>query len=134
MLTCARVIVGVGIDVIEISRLSRALARRGERLRLRLFTARERADCDRRARPIAQYALRFAAKEAGMKAVGTGWGSGVRWVDFEIAEGERGLELRLAGRAREIAASRGAARAWLAAGLTRTHAIAQVVLEAGEAE
>jgi holo-[acyl-carrier protein] synthase len=123
------VIVGSGIDVVEIARLEQALARRGARMRERLFTERERRDCERRRRPGPHFALRFAAKEAGMKAIGTGWRRGVGWRDFEVVEGQGGLEVRLSGRASEFARRREGDRAWLGASLTRTHAIAQIVLE-----
>lgn len=64
-----------------------------------------------------------------MKALGTGWRNGVAWRDFETRESPLGLELELSGRARELVEARGFARAWLAASLTRTHAVAHVVLE-----
>ena len=122
-------IVGSGIDIVEIARIERALERRGERFRLRIFTERERSDCERRSLSGPHFALRFAAKEAGMKAIGTGWRRGVGWRDFEVIEGSSGLEIRLSGRASEFAAARGGNRAWLGASATRTHAVAQVVLE-----
>jgi holo-[acyl-carrier protein] synthase len=126
------VIVGSGIDLVEIARVERALARRGERFRERLFTPAERRDCERHARPGPHFALRFAAKEAGMKAIGTGWRRGVGWRDFEVCVTSDGLRLRVHGRAAEFAAERAGANAalWLGASLTRTHALAQVVLEA----
>jgi holo-[acyl-carrier protein] synthase len=123
------VIVGCGIDVVEIRRVERVLARRGRRFRERVFTQRERKDCESLRRPGPQLALRFAAKEAGMKAIGTGWRRGVAWRDFEVVCRPNGRELRLSGRAAEIARERGSGRVWLAAALTRTHAVAQVVLE-----
>lgn len=125
-------IVGSGIDIVEISRVERALERRGERMRQRLFTPRERSECARRRRPGPHLALRFAAKEAGMKAVGTGWRRGVRWLDFEVLEGQGGLELHLSGRALHFSRQRGGDRVWLAAAYTRAHAMAQVVLESRE--
>jgi holo-[acyl-carrier protein] synthase len=123
------VIVGCGIDVVEIARVERAISRRGERFRRRVFTDAERRDCERRARPGPHFALRFAAKEAGMKAIGTGWRRGVGWRDFEVVERGGGLELVLHGHAARFATERGSARAWLGASRTRTHAVAQVVLE-----
>lgn len=64
-----------------------------------------------------------------MKAIGTGWRRGVAWQDFETVETERGLSLVIHGRAAEVARERGFDRAWLGASLTRTHALAHVVLE-----
>jgi holo-[acyl-carrier protein] synthase len=126
------VIVGNGIDIVEIARIERALARRGGRFRARVFTALERRDCERRRRPGPHFALRFAAKEAGMKAMGTGWRDGVGWHDFEVVEAETGLEIRISGRSSELAAERRSERAWLGASTTRTHAVAQVLLERTE--
>jgi holo-[acyl-carrier protein] synthase len=123
------VILGGGIDVVDIARVERALARRGARMRTRLYTPQELSDCARRVRSSPHFALRFAVKEAGMKAIGTGWRRGVAWRDFETLETPLGLELRLSGRALEIARARGFARAFVAASYTRTHAFAQVVLE-----
>ncbi len=123
------VIIGTGIDIQEIARVELALERRGDRIRQRLFTPQERRDCERRARSGRHFALRFAVKEAGMKAIGTGWRRGVAWTDFEILETPRGLQLRLHARALEIARERGFERAWVDASWTRRHAVAQVVLE-----
>jgi holo-[acyl-carrier protein] synthase len=126
------VIIGGGIDVVEIARVARALSRRGQRLRERVWTERELADCTRRKRSAPHFALRFAVKEAGMKAIGTGWRRGVAWRDFETVETRDGLRLEVHGRALEIARERGLVRAWVGASYTRTHAFAQVVLEAPE--
>jgi holo-[acyl-carrier protein] synthase len=125
------VILGSGVDVIEIARLERALAERGEHFEQRVFTPQEIAACRCSRRPSLHFALRFAAKEAAMKAVGTGWGGGVRWVDVETVSSEgrppsRTLGLSLHGRAGELAAG---ARLHLAVTHSRSHALAVVVLE-----
>lgn len=101
-------ILGSGIDVIEVERIERTLARFGVRFERRVFSPGEVAAARGSRRPALCYALRFAAKEALMKAVGTGWSRGVRWVDIET-EGE-GLEpggLVLHGRVAEIVRARG---------------------------
>lgn len=124
-------IVGSGIDVIEIARVARALARHRGRFAARVFTAAERDACERFRTPAPHFALRFAAKEALMKAVGTGWARGVRWVDIEVvAESSRGEgALRLHGQVAAIAARRGAERLHLALSRSRTHALAIVLCE-----
>lgn len=125
-------IVGSGIDVIEIARVARALARGGGRFAVRVFTEGERDACGRFARPAPHFALRFAAKEALMKAVGTGWARGVRWADIEIvaAAPSDAPVLRLHGRVAELAAGRGATICHVALSRSRTHALAVVLLEA----
>jgi holo-[acyl-carrier protein] synthase len=78
-------IVGLGMDLAQIKRFEAAHARHGERLLQRLFTAGERAYCDRKKDRMSSYCGRFAVKEAVMKVLGTGWARGVRWVDIEVA-------------------------------------------------
>lgn len=77
-------IVGLGIDIAEIDRMQAAMHRRGRHLLERVFTADEIAYCERHRDRAEHYAGRFAAKEAVMKALGTGWRRGVRWVDIEV--------------------------------------------------
>ena len=123
-------IVGSGIDVIEIARIERALARSGERFERRVFHPREIGECRRFRRSGPHFALRFAAKEALMKAVGTGWARGVRWVDIETRPGAAGvLTLALHGRVGEIARELGGGTPHLAVSRTRSHAMAVVLLE-----
>ena len=141
-------IIGSGVDVIEIARIARVLGERGDRFERRVFSPAEIDDCRRTGRPAPHYAVRFAAKEAVMKAVGTGWAHGVRWVDIEtriealdeggpaISRVSDRLLLELHGAvgclAERLAAGvgGGAARAHLAVGRSRTHAVASVLLEA----
>ena len=78
-------ILKTGIDLIEIPRIQAALDRFGERFLRRVFTAKEIAYVERKANKYERYAARFAAKEAGMKAIGTGWRNGIRWQDFEVS-------------------------------------------------
>ena len=78
-------IVGTGIDIAEVPRIAQALARHGDRFLHRVFTEGEIRYCDSKANRVERYAARFAAKEAGMKALGTGWSHGVRWRDIEVS-------------------------------------------------
>jgi holo-[acyl-carrier protein] synthase len=125
-------IVGTGVDVIEIARIERALRRSGERFARRVFAHPEIAACRIARRAGPHFAVRFAAKEAVMKALGTGWAAGVRWVDIEtVTEASGGpdhLSLRLHGRVAELVAER-SAHPYLAVSRTRSHALAIVLLE-----
>ncbi len=84
-------IVAIGVDVCDVARIRRALeGPTGARFRARVFTAAEQAYCEARGRArFASYAARFAAKEAAMKALGTGWSAGVSWQDAELARERR---------------------------------------------
>src|SRR5712692_5480975 len=77
-------IVGTGVDLAEVPRIRAAIARYGRRFVERIYTPAEIAYVERKANRFERYAGRFAAKEAGMKAIGTGWRRGVRWQDFEV--------------------------------------------------
>ncbi len=97
-------IVGLGVDIAEVHRVEAAIRRHGRAFLQRVFTAAEIAYCERHRNKYERFAGRFAAKEAAMKALGTGWRRGVRWVDIEVVRapgGKPGLELR--GRALEFA-------------------------------
>src|SRR5581483_10348827 len=86
-----RLIIGTGIDLCEVERIRNAIASpHGRRLVERVFTAREIAYAERKAHPYERYAARFAAKEAGMKALGTGWQGGVSWHDLEVVNESSG--------------------------------------------
>lgn len=123
-------IIATGIDIIEISRIEEALARQGERFRRRVFTDAEIAYCESVNPKVASYAARFAAKEAAMKALGTGWTDGIAWREIEVVRDEKGApSLLLSGRALSRMRELGADRAHLSLSHSRDMAIAQVVLE-----
>jgi len=124
------VIVGVGIDIVEIDRLQAALERQGDQLRQRTFSAAEIRYCDQRANKFQHYAARFAAKEALFKAIGTGWMEGVTWLDAEVCNQPNGKpKLVLSGRALEEATQLGVIRIWISLTHTNRYAAAQVILE-----
>jgi len=122
------VIVGLGLDVIPISRIATMLERYGERLEARLFTDDERAYCRGRGVPAQHFAVRFAAKEALLKAMGAP--PGLRWREIEVLSGPSGApELRLTGAAAEAASARGAVRRHVSLTHAGDVAAAVVVLE-----
>src|SRR6188474_3121468 len=123
-------IVAIGIDIIEVTRIREVLLRT-PRFRERVFTAAERAYCESRGAVAAQhYAARFAAKEAALKALQTGWSGGISWQDVEVTAKESGAPLVLFhGRARELYEQSGATAAHLSIAHTTEHAIAEVILE-----
>ena len=81
---------GLGIDVVEVGRIKKALDRWGERFFHRVFTSEERNYCKRKAHPEQSLAARFAAKEAVLKAIGTGLSDGIRWTDVEVVNDKSG--------------------------------------------
>lgn len=104
-------IVGLGLDLCQIARIEAVLAVRGERFVARIFTAGERAYCERKKEKAASYAGRFAVKEAVMKLLGTGWTRGVRWVDIEVVRKPGAApEVVLHGATARIAEKKGIAR------------------------
>jgi holo-[acyl-carrier protein] synthase len=122
---------GLGVDIVEIDRMALALTRT-PRMKERIFSDDERAYCDARSRPEVHYALRFAAKEAVLKALGTGF-SGVRFQDVEVARDERGRPVPvLHGRAAELAAEAGVREMHLSLSYTATTAVASAVVISGE--
>ncbi|HEY7616811.1 MAG TPA: holo-[acyl-carrier-protein] synthase [Terriglobales bacterium] len=123
-------IVGTGIDIAEVPRIAQAIQRYGDRFLLRIFTDGERRYCDSKANRIERYAARFAAKEAAMKALGTGWNHGVRWRDIEVCRQPGGRPtITFHGRAAELAARLGANHVALSLTHTAEQALAQVILE-----
>ena len=123
-------IVGTGIDIAEVPRIREVIERHGERFLKRIFTEGEIQYCESKANRVERYAARFAAKEAGMKALGTGWNHGVRWRDLEVARKPGGRPtLVLHGKAAEFAAKLGATNIALSLTHTAEQAFAQVILE-----
>ena len=123
-------IVGTGIDIAEVPRIRKSIERFGQRFLQRIFTAGEIRYCDSKANRMERYAGRFAAKEAAMKALGTGWNHGVRWRDCEVVRKPGGRPTMLFhGKAGEFAAGMGVKNVALSISHTVEQAIAQVMLE-----
>jgi holo-[acyl-carrier protein] synthase len=124
------VIVSIGIDIVEVYRIRQTLIRT-PRFAERVFTPAERAYCAARGAASAQsFAARFAAKEALLKALQTGWRGKITWQDIEIISGENNVpRLEIQGEAKRILENLGANRVHLSLSHTTDHAIAQVVLE-----
>ena len=123
-------LVGTGIDLVEVPRIARSMERFGERFLRRIFTDEEIAYCRAKATAAESFAARFAAKEAGAKALGTGIQHGVAWKELEVRRlpGQRPT-LHLSGRARAIAGQLGVARVSLSLTHTKELAMATVHLE-----
>jgi holo-[acyl-carrier protein] synthase len=123
-------IVGTGIDVAEVGRIAESIERFGLRFIRRVFTEGEIRYCDSKANRAERYAARFAAKEAAMKALGTGWNHGVRWRDVEVSR-EPGCRptIQFHGKAAEFAARLNTKNISLSLSHTREQAIASVILE-----
>ena len=126
-------IIGSGIDMVEIRRIQHAVDRYGERFLDRVYTQSEQAYCLRKRNSGESLAARFAAKEAGAKALGTGISYGVSWLEIEVVREPSGRPtLKFHGRAGEIAARMGMAHAALSITHTAELAMASVVLENGK--
>jgi holo-[acyl-carrier protein] synthase len=123
-------IVGTGIDIAEVPRIARSIERFGDRFIQRVFTDGEIRYCNSKANRVQRYAARFAAKEAAMKAIGTGWNYGVTWRDVEVSRIPGGRPtIRFHGKAAEFANKIGARNVALSISHTEQIAIAQVILE-----
>ena len=126
-------ITGLGVDIVEIERMAVALDRH-PRMRERLFSEAEQAYCEGRNRPEIHYALRFAAKEAVLKALGTGF-SGMKFTDVEVLRDAGGRPTpRLSGRAAEVAEEIGVRELHLSLSYTHTTAVASAVAITREPE
>jgi holo-[acyl-carrier protein] synthase len=124
------VIVSIGIDIVEVYRIRETLART-PRFVERVYTASEREYCERKGAAAAQsYAARFAAKEAFLKALKTGWRGKITWHDIEVVSDETGVpSLKIRGEAQAILENTGANKIHLSLSHTTEHAVAQVILE-----
>jgi holo-[acyl-carrier protein] synthase len=124
-------IVGNGIDLCEVHRIRQSIERFGDRFIQRIFTPREIAYVERKTNRYERYAARFAAKEAGMKAIGTGWRKGVQWVDFEVVNEPSGKPtLLFHGKAKEFADAMGVRNVSLSLTHTSEQGMAFLILEA----
>ncbi len=123
-------IVSIGIDIIEVYRIRETLART-PRFVERVFTEKERAYCESKGSAAAQsYAARFAAKEACLKALKTGWRGKITWHDIEIISGENSVpSLELRGEAKKIFENLTANKIHISMSHTTEHAVAQVIFE-----
>src|SRR5277367_5235347 len=123
-------ILGTGIDLCEVARMKAAMERHGERFKTRVFTDREIRYAESKANRYERYAARFAAKEAGMKALGTGWRGGLGWRDLEVTNLKSGRPtLQFHGKAAEIAEKLGVRNIALSLTHTAEQAMAMVILE-----
>jgi holo-[acyl-carrier protein] synthase len=123
-------IVGSGIDLVEIARIQQSVERFGKRFLDRVYTAAEQAYCMRKRNSAESLAARFAAKEAGAKALGTGISRGVSWLEIEVIREPGGRPtIRFHGRAGELAERMGVAQIALSITHTDTLSMASVVLE-----
>jgi holo-[acyl-carrier protein] synthase len=123
-------IVGLGLDIAEVDRIEASIRRHGRAVVERIFTAAEIAYCEKHRNRAERFAGRFAAKEAAMKALGTGWARGVRWVDIEVVREPSGKPtLKFSGATREIADRLGVTNIALTITHSGNTALAQVVFE-----
>ncbi len=124
-------IIGIGVDIVEVARIRRALEnpRTGGRFRGRVFTDGEVAYCTPRRNGHESFAARFAAKEAAMKALGRGFGQGIGWHDIEITRGDGAPTLHLSGAAQRFADALGVRRMHVSLTHTAEFAVAYVVAE-----
>lgn len=121
---------GIGVDIVKVDRIEKAVERWGYRFLKRIFTPAEIERCQQRARPAQCLALRFAAKEAFAKALGLGMRKGLRWRDIEVVHDEFGKpDLLLHNQAQRLLEDVEASRTWLSLSDERESALAVVVLE-----
>jgi len=124
------VIYGIGIDIVKIERFKRALERWGDRLSTRVFTPQELSICHAKAQPSRHLALRFAAKEAFLKALGIGMFQGVAWNDIEIVNDPSGRpHMNVRGEAEAICRKKGITEIFVSISHEAEYGVAYVLLE-----
>ena len=122
-------IVGIGLDLVKIARIRAIMERWHDRFLLRLYTEAEQRDCLARASPYASLAGRFAAKEAILKALGTGWSAGVRWVDIQVLNDRTGRPIvTVGGQVGVLIREAGVTRIHISLSHDSEYAVAQAVL------
>ncbi|RPI62969.1 MAG: holo-[acyl-carrier-protein] synthase [Planctomycetaceae bacterium] len=123
-----------GVDLVDCKRLREAIDKHGQRFLTRVFTEAELAYCIGKKREIEHLAGRFAAKEAVLKVLGTGWRNGINWTDIEVRNAPSGQpSITLSGRCREIADEMGLAKILISISHVETHAIASAIGTAEDA-
>ena len=126
---CHQVVLGVGIDLVEITRIKRAIERWGTRFEKRVFTVLEIDYCSQAEIRFQRFAARFAAKEAALKALGTGLIGDMRWHDVEVISCSSGQpHLQLSGSVANVANQMGVSQTLLSLSHTENYAIANVIL------
>ena len=122
-------IIGIGVDIVEVRRMAKAL-QGTHNMEKRVFSPEEICYCKERKNQFQHFSGRFAAKEAALKALGTGWSQGIRWTDVEIKSAEMGKPvLNFHGKAKEIFEDSGAQHALVSITHAPTYAVVVVVLE-----
>jgi holo-[acyl-carrier protein] synthase len=126
-------IAGIGTDIVECLRIAQMIERHGELFLTRVYTEREIQYCSSRKAATQHYAGRWAAKEAVLKAMGTGWAKGISWRDIEVRNDERGRpSIMLGGTAREICERRGVRDVLISISHCRSHATAYAIAVASD--
>ena len=122
-------IVGIGFDMVEVARIELTLSRWGDRFEKRVFTERELTYSKNKKDRIQRLACRFAAKEAVLKALGTGWRNGIRWTNIEVTNDDLGKpSIILSGKAEQLSRQLGVSNIFVSITSTRDYGAAQVVL------
>jgi holo-[acyl-carrier protein] synthase len=123
-------IIGTGVDIVEIERFRKVIERLKERFILRVFTPGEKIFCETHREPVPHFAVRFAAKEAAFKALGTGWAKGVTWLDVEVRrERQDAPTIVFSGEALRLSEEKGVRTLHLSLSHTEHVAVAMVILE-----